>query len=672
MSQIVLFLLLGLGPGALIAGLALGVVLNFRGSGVINLAVGGVAMFAAFVFFGLRTGGYLFLSQLHLGGAMATVPALVITLAVTAALGVAIELLVFRPLRHASPLAKLVASLGILLTLQAAVIMRFGEGGQAAPPVLPAASTVKLFGIIVPSDRFVMTGIIVVVALALAAAYRWSRFGLAARAASENETVAVTSGLSPGRLSLIHTTLMCLLAGAFGVIVAPLTQLDSTTIALTIVPALAAALLARFESFTIAMIAGLVMGVIQSELLYVQALPGFPTVSGGVQIPGIADVLYFLIIVGAMYWRRPSLPERGSIQERRLPAAPAAGRIAAPSLVCLLLGVLAFMVFPFDFRQALINSLIGALLCLSYVIITGFVGQMSVVQVALGGVCAFVVSKLAAQAGIGFPIGPLIGTALAVVFGLVTAVSALRVRGVNLAVVTIAAAVAIENFGFDNPSWGAGPSGSPVPQPHLLGIALGPAAGFSLGDGQLPSPVFGFVCLVVVVLAAVFVAALRRSLIGQQMLAVRANERAAAAAGITVRNVKLAAFAVSSLLAGLAGALYAYNYGSVTSAQFGIATALGFIAFAYLGGITTVTGALIGGLFVTDGLGFHAIVKWTGMPATWELMFGGLALLITISTHPEGIAGVMVARVRRLAVRLSGPLTRRSARAIPMEVEKTS
>jgi branched-chain amino acid transport system permease protein len=645
MSQILLFVLLGLGPGALVAGLSLGVVLNFRGSGVINLAVGAIAMFAAFVFYGLRTGGYLFLSQIHVSGPLGTVPAFALTLIVCAALGIAIDLGVFWPLRHASPLAKLVATLGVFLILQAAAVMRFGDGGQAPPLVLPSSHTVRILGTDVPADRFMMAGIVVAATIVLAGLYRWTRFGLATRAASENETVALMSGLSPSRLSMVNTALTCVLAGSLGVIVAPLTQLDSVTIALAIVPALAAALVARFTSFGIALIGGLAMGVIQSVLLYLQAQSWFPTVDGGVPLPGVADLVYFLIIVATMFWRGATLPQRGAITERRLPAAPAARRIVAPSAFFALLGVGAFLVFPYDFRQALINTLIGALVCLSYVVITGFVGQISLVQVALGGVCAFAVSKLAMQWGVGFPWGPLIGTAIATLFGLVTAISALRVRGVNLAVVTIAAAVAIERFGFENPSWGAGPGGSLVPSPHIGGLVLGPNASF--GDGKLPSPVFGFVCLAVVVAVSLLVVSLRRSILGQQMLAVRSNERAAAAGGISVRNVKLAAFGISSMIAGLAGGLYAYNFGSVTAARFGVVAALGFIAFAYLGGITTVTGALLGGMFVTEGLGFHAIEKWTGLPPAWELMFGGVALLVTVVTHPDGVASMLQGVLRR-------------------------
>ena len=134
----------------------------------------------------------------------------------------------------------------------------------------------------------------------------------------------------------------------------------------------------------------------------------------------------------------------------------------------------------------------------------------------------------------------LAGIAVAVVLGLITAVSAVRVRGVSLAVVTLAGAVAIENFGFVNSTWGGGLAGSPVPEPKWFGLDLGPSAPFRGIDGNLPSPVFGWVVLICCVLLCVAVGYIRRGTLGQRMLAVRSNERAAAAAAINPRTVKLA------------------------------------------------------------------------------------------------------------------------------------
>ena len=168
-----------------------------------------------------------------------------------------------------------------------------------------------------------------------------------------------------------------------------------------------------------------------------------------------------------------------------------------------------------------------------------------------------------------FPIPLLIGAAVATVVGLLVAVSALRVRGVSLAVVTLAATVAIEQFGFANARWGGGvdgipgrPSASRWPQSRARRVLPRPGRGAAEPDLRLPrargdDP------------PRLLVANVRRSSLGQRMLAVRSNERAAAAAGINVRNTKLAGFGIAAFIAGMAGALYAYNFGSVSSSRFG-------------------------------------------------------------------------------------------------------
>ena len=320
---------------------------------------------------------------------------------------------------------------------------------------------------------------------------------------------------------------------------------------------------------------------------------------------------------------------------------------------------LLLVVLPFGYRQALMLSLIGMAVCLSLVVITGFVGQVSLVQVTLAGVAGFVVSHMIVDAGIGFPWGPIAGSIAGVVVGLIVGASALRVRGVSLAVVTLAGVVAIEQFGFANSRWGAGPSGSPVEQPSLFGFDLGTSAGFRGLDDKVPSPVLGFVYLAVVIALCLLVANLRRSVLGQQMLAVRANERAAAAAGINVARVKITAYAISSFIAGTAGWMYAYNFGSVSAARFGFLIALGFVAFAYIGGITLVSGAVIGGLVATEGLVPYFFEELLGISGNWTLLVGGLILIVTLIQNPEGIAGTTL-RKRRAAQRGEGGGRRRS------------
>jgi branched-chain amino acid transport system permease protein len=628
-DQILLFSLLGLGTGSLIAGVAVSLVVTYRGSGVINLAAGAVSMLTAYAFWSLTEGTY--------GSVVGDVPAFIISLVVALLAGLVIEFAAFRPLRTATPLAKLVATLGLLLIAQAGMLLAFGAEPKTEPSILPT-SAVTVFNVQVPIDRFVLTGIVIAITLALAALYRWSSFGLRSRAASENEVSAMLVGLSPNRLSMVSTLMSCLVAGSLGVLAAPLISLDTDTLPLIVVPALAAALLARFTSVIAACLCGLAIGIAENVLYYASTQPFFPT-DGGSALPGVTQVLVLLAIIIGLFWRGASLPGRGEIIEKRLPLAPRPEHMLRPAVLFAVVGTAGLILLPFDFRQALMNTMIGTVLVLSLVIITGFVGQVSVMQLALSGVSGFTISHLATDAGIGFPFALVIGALFATVLGLIMAVCALRVRGVTLAVVTLAAAVTIEEFGFNNGTWGGGISGAPVPQPHLLGINLGNNAGFRGIDDKLPSPVLGFVVLAFAIALCLLVCAVRRGLLGQRMLAVRSNERAAAAVGISVRNTKITAFMLGSLIAGIAGGLSAYNFGSISSDRFSALTALSLIAFAYIGGITMVSGAIFAGLLATEGLMQHGFEKWFGISGTWTLLFAGIALIQNVVMYPEGVAG---------------------------------
>jgi ABC-type branched-subunit amino acid transport system ATPase component/ABC-type branched-subunit amino acid transport system permease subunit len=289
-------------------------------------------------------------------------------------------------------------------------------------------------------------------------------------------------------------------------------------------------------------------------------------------------------------------------------------------------------------------------MALSLVVVTGFVGQISVIQLALAGAAGFTISHMAVNFGITFPVAALAGIAVAVVIGLITAISAVRVRGVSLSVVTLAGAVAIENFGFVNSTWGGGLAGSPVPEPRWFGLNLGPNAPFRGIDGNQPSPVFGWVALICCVLLMVAVGYIRRGKLGQRMLAVRSNERAAAAAAINPRTVKLYAFGIAAGIAGVGGVLYAYNFGSVSADRFDAVTALSLIAFAYVGGITLITGALFAGLLSAQALIPYALDKWFGLNGNWFLLVGGVLLIFTLLANPEGVAGDFYRRTHKRPV----------------------
>jgi ABC-type branched-subunit amino acid transport system permease subunit len=300
----------------------------------------------------------------------------------------------------------------------------------------------------------------------------------------------------------------------------------------------------------------------------------------------------------------------------------------------------ALVVLPSDFRQAVATGLVATVLCLSFVVIMGYVGQLSVVQPALAGLAAFAVSRLGTEFGIGFPLAPIISVALATIVGLAIGAAALRVRGVTLVVVTLAAAIAIEQFLFANPRWGGGQTGAPVDSPTLFGINLGTHAAFRGLDGKLPSPVFGLSALVVTALLYASVANLRRGDFGRRMLAVRSNERAAAAAGVNVRAVKMAAFGIASALAGIAGVMSAYNFATVSASSYGIAIALTLVASVYVLGVTLVQGAVLAGFGSIGAVVPLILQKWV-LPedriSIYVQLIIGVGLIIQLNLFPDGL-----------------------------------
>ena len=394
------------------------------------------------------------------------------------------------------------------------------------------------------------------------------------------------------------------------------------TLPLQIIPALAAALIANFTSFGLACGASFGIGILYSLLQYASTLSWFPTVQGN-PLPGVSDLLAFLIIIGVLFWRGARIPGRGVVLERRLPEAPRPQHLWRSAAIFGLAAAVAAGGLPLRLPQRADQHADrhrdGAVPGGHHRLRRPDLGDPAqpgrrdgLHDVAHGG-----------SFGITFPAAALIGIAVAVIIGVITAFSAVRVRGVSLAVVTLAGAVAIENFGFQNPTWGGSGSGTPVPEPKWFGLDLGPNGPFRGIDGNQPSPVFGWVVLICCVLLCVAVGYIRRGKLGQQMLAVRSNERAAAAASVNPRTVKLYAFTFAAFIAGVAGSLYAYNFSSVSGDRFDAVTALSLIAFAYAGGITLISGAVFAGLISAQGLSSTRCRTGSACPATGSCCSAG-------------------------------------------------
>jgi sulfate-transporting ATPase len=651
------FLLLGLGNGAVFAALAVALVVTYRSSGVLNFATGALSLHAAYTYAFLRRGELLTPvpigpKTIDLGDPLGFWPALIATLALEAVVGVLLYVGVFRPLRTARPLAKAVGSLGVMLLLTAIVAERAGSDQILVQPIFPR-DNFELGGVRIVADRLWFAVTIVGVALLLAAVYRFTRFGVATRAAAETEVGALVSGLSPERVAIANWAISAVVAALAGVFIAPLVPLIPGTYTLFIVPALAAAVLGRFSALTPAVLGGLAIGALQSEAVFMKGrYSWFPE-------QGIAELVPLVLVLVVLLVRSQPLPTRGTLLVQTLGRAPRPRSWGVPAAAGIAAGVAAIYLFDGGYRSAVINSLIMATIALSLVVVTGYCGQISLAQLTLAGVAAFLLSPLTDAWGVPFPLAPILAALGATVVGVLVGLPALRIRGILVGIVTLTLAVALEAVWFRNNDLNGGVDGAQVARPRLFGIDLGVGTG-----SAFPRPAFGLLCLVVLALTAFGVARLRTSRLGSAMLAVRANERAAAAVGISVVRVKIVGFAIGSFIAGIGGCLLAYKQTNVTYQSFSAINGLNVFSTGFLAGITSVSGGVVAGVISLGGIVFLAFDRAVDV-GQWYSILGGLGVIVAVIKNPEGAVGPAHAALdRRRQARVAAAAGDRPASAL--------
>jgi len=650
MSSYLLFLLLGLGAGAVYAILGLGLVLEYRSSGVINFAQGATAMFIAYTYIELRKTGRLMLPVVGLpyrlrifSGGIATVPALLIALVYAAGLGLLIFLLVFRPLRNSPPLARLVASVGLMIVVQAMVVINLGDSafnisGQTAGSILPSDPIVVL-GTRVPRDRFYLAALTIVIGVALWAVFRYTTFGLATRGAAESEKGAAVCGYSSTRLGAINWMVATALAGFAGILITPISGLNPTSFTLFIVPALGAALLGRMTSFSATLVAGLAIGMLQS--LMTKLVLEFDWLPRS----GLQEGLPFIAIIVALVVFGRSIPWRGTLIDRAMPVAGRPKRVVLSAALCLAAGTVALFTLGSTLRLGLIQSLIVIVLGLSLVVVTGFAGQISLAQMAFAGFGGFMYGILSAELSVPFLSALVLAGLATAPLALVVGLPALRTRGIHLAVLTLAAAVALDAFLFSSGTFTGGASGRLIPAVKVFGIDFNIR---SSDATAYPRPEFGLLVLIIAVLVGVLVAFLRNSGIGRQMLAIRANERAAVASGVSLGRAKLFAFAASGFVAGIAGSMTGLLTGNLSGEQFSVLTSLLLVALIYIGGVARISGAIVAGLFFApNGFGPTLLDQWFGI-GRYAYLIGGLGLVATTILHPDGLSDGLERGLKRI------------------------
>ena len=633
-SEHLTYLFLGCGTGAVIGSIAIGLVLTHRASGMLNLAHAAMGMYIAVAFYELRSTGDLILPFLGLPDRIPIISAPTVATALTACMilaaimGLFIYLFIVRPLRNSPPLSALVASLGLLIYLMEIARLRIGSQGATGlviDGILPEG-LIKIGDTRINQDRIWMVVVTLILALFLAIIYRYTKFGRESRAVAENERGAYLLGISSKRIGAINWILASMSCGFLMILAGPATRLDVNAASFLIVPALAAALLARLTSFLIAAFAGLWIGMLQSELMNIQVewswLPDI----------GIQQGVPLLIILFVLAFWGETLPLRGTEFVANLPKVSDAKNIPIQPFFFLIAAVVATFLAGSEWRLAIAVSGCVAIISSSIVVITGFVGQVSLATYAFAGIAAFMTVRLDI---LPFPLAPLVASIFAVVVGVSVGLIAVRVRGLQLAVATLAASVAIEELLFRWSWLTGGDFGTRMSTPSIFGVDLGISA---VGTDY---PRRSFVLLVIATLALCLflLFSVRSGITGRRWLAVRANERAASSVGINVARAKLTAFGLSAFLAGVGGALIGYQRQIISARSFGLFDSMIVIAIVYLAGISIPSGALLAGVLASGGVLTVFLGQISDSGSANQMTFSGLLLLFAAIRLPSGILG---------------------------------
>jgi len=642
---ILLYLMVGLGAGSVYAAIGLGIIIAYRGAGVVNYAAGAMAMYPALVFVTLRQHGDLVMpwvglpSRFHLGDHVAFAPSFVLALVVAVMIGLAVHAFVFYPLRNRPAVTKVIAAVGVTQILQMLAVIHFGTDVVRAEPILPV-HLVHAFGGAIPADRLWLALIVVAMAVMLSLIYRLTRFGLATRGSAESEKGATLLGYSPGNLAAANWVLASVVAAVAGILITPISGVSPLSYTYYVVPALAAALAGRLRSFPITVAVGFALGMFEGLAVHLKVVGAVPRLLSS----GFDSALPFLVIVTVLTLAGKTLPRRGALLETAQPFSPRPPRSASIALVAGL-GLVVILFSSSVLRLALVQSLVVTGLMLSMVVIAGLVGQVSLAEFAFAGMAAFLLARFGTIWGWPFPLSPLAAIAVTTAVGVLVGLPAVRIRGVQLAVVTLAFAVAIEQLLFHNNDF-VGPLGvAHAPRPQLFGIDL------EILGADYPRRAFGVFVLVTVVACVVMVRNLRRSSTGRRFLAVRANERAAAAAGVDVVRTKLVGAGMAAFLSSVSGVLLGYLFLDYSSVGFESLRGLGILTLAYVGGIGSVGGAVIAGLLTPSGFVAQLFGGGSGSAANYQQLFTGAALVLVAIKLPGGLAqafGAVPRQIRRL------------------------
>ncbi|HUP85471.1 MAG TPA: ABC transporter permease [Acidimicrobiales bacterium] len=603
--------------GGLTALISFGIALIYRANRIINFAQGdlGAAPAATAVL-------------LIVGPGLPYFVALPLALVMALVLGLLVEFLIIRRFAKAPRLILTVATLFMSYALAGVALVLPRLFDITSPPQSfpsPFNFSFTIEPIVFRGNDVIAMIAVPVVILSLGAFFRFTSIGIAVRASAQSTERAALLGVPVKRIQTIVWVIATVMAALAiflraGIVGLPIGQILGPAI---LVRALAACVIGRMEKLGMIFVAAMGLGIIEQAIQW-------DTGRGLL----IAPILFAIILVALLVQRR-GITARTDMQSTWQAAKEVRGiprelaKIPEVRLVRIGLSVLggvlllcAPLVLPAS-RVNLIGVIaIFGIIGVSLVVLTGWAGQVSLGQVAFmgigGAVSASVSNRLGWDLSIALLLGGVAGAVVAVIIGL----PALRIKGLFLAVTTLAFAAATSSFLLNQEffSWW-------LPQDR---ISRPPLFGLIAVDTETR---FYYLILAGLALALVAVQGIHESRTGRTLIGVRENERAAQTYGVNVITAKLTAFAISGFLAAFAGGLFVHQQQAFDSSSYVPEQSLAVFTMVVIGGLGSVPGAIIGALFVKGGDYF--------LPRQLGFFTSGLGALITLMVLPGGIGSLI-------------------------------
>jgi ABC-type branched-subunit amino acid transport system permease subunit len=612
--------LLGIIQGLNIGLLAVGLVLIYRTSRIVNFAHGELGAVSA-----------VLLSTLVVERRVPYGVALVLVLALAAIVGAASELLLRRLFARPRVLV-MVATIGLSQLLFLATLLPGVRPDKTFIPFPVPFTKSFVFDNYRFNEGDILTLVVApLVVLALALFLTRTSYGLAMRAMAENGESARLAGIDVRRLSTVAWMIAGVLAAITVILAAPAKGSAFTEVIPLdlLVRALAAALLGAMVSLPVAFAAGIGIGVVQSVAAF-----NVPAASN-------IEVLIFAVLIVALVVRSRGLKVGGRDEERsswRFSADESANagddvvrrRVGLAGAAIALAVAAVVPLFVTQGRAFLYGRIeLFAVVALSLTILTGWAGQLSLGHFAFVAVGALVAANLAGSVPLALlvPLGGAVAALVAVIVGL----PALRIKGLYLAVSTLGFAVLMQVAIVATPCWtvpivhNTVCTGLPDPASTLL------ARPTFLGLDVSSDRAFSYVCLGLLVLALLAARAWRDHGVARALIAVRDNEAGAAAMGVRVVRVKVLGFALSGFLAGAAGVCFAFLTERLNTDTFTAPQSVLIVSMAIIGGLGSVPGAVLGALYLVG------LPAFFGSTQTIQFVTSSIGLTLALLYLPGGL-----------------------------------